>query len=105
MAMIKKTAIVDPIPQSWVTRKCCSMAVPRVITRLPAISLVSINKDKDGIKTTWIPDFTPFNVNGKMTRRKVVHLEAPKSFAASSNDGLRLSKALKIGKIINGIKI
>ena len=45
------TPIVEPIPQFWLTRKCCSTAVPSVITRFPPISRVSMNNDSDGMKT------------------------------------------------------
>ena len=40
-----------------------------------------------------------------MTRLNVVHLDAPRSLDASINVGFNLSNELKIGKIINGIKI
>ena len=53
MLMIRMTPIVDPIPQFWVTRKCCSTAVPSVITRFPPIRRVSMNSDNDGMKTAW----------------------------------------------------
>ena len=67
----KITPMVDPIPQFCVTRKCCSIAVPNVITRFPPIKRVNIKSESDGIKTACTPLFTPFNESGKMTRRKV----------------------------------
>ena len=105
MMRIKNTAIVAPIPQSCVTRKCCSIAVPSVITRFPAIKRVSMNSDKAGMKVTWMPDFTPSIVNGKITRVNVVHFDAPKSLAAAIKVGFNSFNELKIGKIMNGIKI
>ena len=55
MLMIRITPIVEPIPQFWVTRKCCSTAVPKVMTRFPPISRVSMNSDRrrneDGLET------------------------------------------------------
>ena len=57
------------------------------------------------MKTTWIPDFTPFKVKGQMTRLNVVHEFAPKSRDASMRAGFNLSSELKIGKIMNGMKI
>lgn len=65
IAMIKITPIVEPIPQFCVTKKCCSIAVPKVITRFPPIRRVSMNKEREGINTAWTPLFTPFNDNGK----------------------------------------
>ncbi|MNO01273.1 hypothetical protein D3C81_2213720 [compost metagenome] len=82
------------MPQSWVTRKCCSMAVPRVITRLPVTSRVIINRDSAGINTAWQPDFTPGIVKGSTTRRKVVQREAPRSRAASVSVGFSSSREL-----------
>lgn len=101
----KNTEIVAPIPQSCVTRKCCSMAVPSVMTRFPAINLVNMNSDNDGMNTTWHPVLTPSSVSGKMTRLNVMNFDAPKSLAASMSAGLMLLSALKIGKIINGMKM
>lgn len=92
--IIKKTAIVEPIPQSCVTKKCCSIAVPSVMTRFPAIKRVIIKRDKAGMNTAWQPDFTPSNVNGKMTRRNVVQPEAPKSLEAVTSYGFNSSNAL-----------
>ena len=94
MNTMRKTAIVEPIPQFCVTKNCCSMAVPSVMTLFPAISLVIMNNDKAGMKTTWIPDFTPFIVNGHMTLLKVVQEFAPRSRDASINAGFNLSSAL-----------
>ena len=64
-----------------------------------------MNSDRAGMKTTWIPDLTPFKVRGQMTRLNVVHEFAPKSRDASMSAGFNLSSELKIGKIINGMKI
>ena len=97
--------MVEPIPQFCVTRNCCSIAVPSVITLLPAISRVIMNSDRAGMNTTWIPDLTPFKVSGQITRLKVVHEFAPRSREASIRAGFNLSSELKIGKIINGMKI
>ncbi|MNI80659.1 hypothetical protein D3C73_1372030 [compost metagenome] len=44
-------------------------------------------------------------VSGNTTRRNVVQPEAPRSRAASTSDRLSSSRALKIGIIMNGIKI
>lgn len=81
------------------------MAVPSVMTLLPAIKRVMTKSDRAGMKTAWMPDFTPLMASGKMTRRKVTHEEAPKSRDASINAGFILSSELKIGKIMNGMKI
>ncbi|CDN45407.1 hypothetical protein BN871_HK_00030 [Paenibacillus sp. P22] len=105
MTIIKNTAIVEPMPQSCVTRKCCSMAVPSVMTRLPATSRVIMNSDSAGMNTAWQPALTPSSVSGNTTRRNVVHGDAPRSLAANTRDGLSSSSELKIGRIMNGMKI
>ena len=46
-----------------------------------------------------------FNDNGKVTRRKVSKLFAPKSLLALIKEGFISSNALKIGIIMNGISI
>ncbi len=102
---MRKTAIVEPMPQSCVTRKCCSMAVPKVITRFPAIRRVIMNRDNAGMKTARQPAFTPLNVKGKTTLRKVAHDDAPKSRAAATRDGFSSSSTLNIGRIIYGMKM
>ena len=66
MVKIRITPMVEPIPQFCVVKKCCSIAVPSVITRFPPIKRVSMKRLKLGIKTDWTPLLTPFIDKGKL---------------------------------------
>ena len=105
MATTKTTAIVEPIPQFWVVKKCSSTAVPSVMTLFPPIKRVNMKSDKLGIKTACTPALTPFSERGQMTWVKVWKAEAPKSLLAFTKLSSKSFKALKIGKTIKGIEI
>ena len=100
IATINTTPIVEPIPQFCVTKKCCSTAVPSVITRFPPIKRVNMKSESDGINTACTPLRTPFIDNGTMTRLNVSHFVAPRSRLAAMSEPGNSSIELKIGKII-----
>ena len=53
-----------------------------------------MKRESEGIKTAWIPAFTPGIDNGKTIRRNVCQEVAPRSLLAFNNEGLISINAL-----------
>src|SRR5215203_2921371 len=77
------TASALPKAQSRALRNCCWIRFPTITVRAPPSRFGMTNSPADGMKTRMLPAITPGMLRGNVTRQKVSHRLAPRSWAAS----------------------